>query len=109
MVALERELVETQPAAITADAIPLKLRRTGGTARQVFAMALIGTVVLALFASRDLVSWTERLGDNPAALTAQQLAAAWDDRMAALGLTRPHEMLRDGFRRLLDCRWGDPP
>ena len=109
MVALERELVETQPAAITADAIPLKLRRTGGTARQVFAMTLIGTLMLALFASRDLVSWTERLGDNPAGLTAQQLAAAWDDRMAALGLTRPHERLRDGFRRLLDWQWGSQP
>ena len=105
MVALERELVETRPSTISADAIPLKLRRTGGTARQVFAMTVIGTMMLALFASRDLVPWTERLGDTPAILTVQKLAATWDDHMAALGLTRPHEALRDGLRRLLDAQW----
>jgi hypothetical protein len=29
--------------------------------------------------------------------------------MAALGLTRPHEALRDTLRRLLDWQWGSPP
>ena len=106
MVALEREVVTpARSSTISADAIPLKLRRRGGTPRQVFAMAVIGTIVLALFASRDLAAWTERLGDNPAALTAQKLAAEWDDRMAALGLTAPHEALRDALRRLLDWQW----
>ena len=109
MVALEREIVETPPSTISADAIPLKLRRRGGTPRQVFAITLIGTLMLALFASRDLASWTERLGDGPAALVAQKVAATWDDHMAALGLTRPHELLRDGFRRLLDWQWGSQP
>ena len=105
MVALERELVQPTPSTISADAIPLELRRRGGTPRQVFGMTVIGTIVLALFASRDLASWTERLGDGPAALTAQTLAAEWDDRMAALGLTTPHEALRDGLRRVLDWQW----
>ena len=105
MVALERELSQPPAPTISADAIPLRLRRTGGTQRQVFAITLIGTLVLPLFASRDLVSWTERLGDTPAALTAQKIAAEWNDRMAALGLTRPHEALRDGLRRLLDASW----
>src|SRR5215470_9173863 len=106
MVALEREPIQAPPAStISADAIPLKLRRRGGTPRQVVAMTVIGTIVLALFASRDLVSWTERLGDSPIILTAQKLAAEWDDRMAVLGLTRPHEALRDLLRTGLDRQW----
>lgn len=109
MVALERELSQPAAPTISADAIPLKLRRRGGTPRQVFAMVIVGTTVLALFASRDLASWTERLGDSPTALQAQQLAAAWDDHMAALGLTGPHEALRDALRRFLDWQWGSPP
>jgi hypothetical protein len=109
MVALERELVETPQSTISADAIPLKLRRGGGTPRQVFAITIIGAAMLALFASRDVAAWTERLGDSPAALQTQQLAARWDDRMAALGFTRPHEALRDGLRRLLDWQWGSQP
>lgn len=96
-------------AAVSADAIPLKLRRAGGTPRQVFILTVIGTIALALFASRDLAGWTERLGDTPAVLTAQKIASGWDDRMAALGLTRPHEALRNGLRRLLDWQWGSPP
>ena len=65
MVAVERELSETPaPAAVpTADAIPLKLRRHGGTPRQVLALTVVGTLALALFASRDLPSWSDRLGD----------------------------------------------
>jgi|SRR3954469_21587121 len=109
MVALEREPVEPAAPTISADAIPLRLRRTGGTPRQVLAMTVVGVIVLALFASRDLASWTERLGDSPTAIAAQGVAAEWDDRMAALGLTRPHEALRDALRRLLDWQWGSPP
>ena len=105
MVALERELSQPAVPTISADAIPLKLRRNGGTPRQVFGLTIAGTIMLALFASRDLASWTERLGDSPAILTAQKVAAAWDERMAALGLTRPHETLRDSLRRLLDLQW----
>jgi soluble lytic murein transglycosylase-like protein len=103
MVAIQRE-PPPAAAAVSADAIPLKLRRRGGTPRQVFAIALIGTLTLALFASRDLASWSERLGDSPAALL-QGIAVAWDDRMAALGLTRPHEALRDFLRGALDRQW----
>jgi hypothetical protein len=105
MVALERDLSEPAAPAISADAIPLRLRRQGGTPRQVLAMTVIGAIVLALFASRDFVSWTERLGDTPVVLAAQKIAAEWDQDMAALGLTRPHEVLRDGLRRMLDEQW----
>src|SRR5213592_3150252 len=105
MVALERELSPPAVPTISADAIPLRLRRRGGSPRQVLTITVVGTIVLALFASRDLAGWTELLGDTPAVLAAQKIAAEWDQDMAALGLTRPHEALRDGLRRMLDASW----
>jgi hypothetical protein len=89
----------------SADAIPPRLRRGGGSPRQVFAIILIGTVVLAVLASRDLTSWTERFGDGRVAQTAQTLAAEWDGAMATLGVVRPHEGLRLALHRLLDWEW----
>jgi hypothetical protein len=111
MVAVERELSETPaPVAVsTADAIPLKLRRRGGTPRQVLALTVVGILALALFASRDLPSWTDRLGDGPVAERVQALASDWDRAMAALGLVEPHEALRRTVRHLLDWRWDSPP
>jgi hypothetical protein len=106
MVAVERERSETPSAApITADAIPLALRRRGASPRQVLAMTFVGILVLALFASRDLPSWAGRLGDGPLAERALALATEWDDAMQGLGLVRPHEALRDTIRRLLDAQW----
>ena len=92
-------------ATPSADAIPLRLRRSGGTPRQVFAITLVGTIVLALLASRDLPSWTERFGDGRIAQTAHSLAVEWDGAMARAGLVRPHEALRLAIRRLLDWEW----
>ena len=91
-----------EPAPLIPDAIPPELRRTGGTPRQVLAMCVIGTLVLGLFASRDLPSWTERFAD---AQTLQRRAADWDDSMAKLGLVRPHEALRAAITRLLEQGW----
>ena len=108
MVALERELTDRSPTVVaptTADAIPLALRRRGASARQVLAMTFVGMLALALFASRDLPSWSERLGDGPTGLAAQKMAARWDEAMASLGLTRPHVILRDLIRSLLDAQW----
>ena len=91
------------PAA--ADAIPPRLRQRGGTRRTVLVLSVVGSLVLALFASRDLPSWAERFADSPGAPTLQRLATAWDDRMAALGLTWPHETLRAAIRRALEATW----
>ena len=104
MVAVERELPVVAEAP-SADAIPLTLRYRGGSSRQVLAVALIGAVVLAMFASRDLVSWLDRVGDGPLLRPVQQAAAKWDRTMDRLGLTRPHEALRDAVRRVLDASW----
>src|ERR1700675_3535242 len=108
MVAIE---TEAAPASATpsADAIPIKLRRSGGTPRQVVALTLVGTLVLAVFASRDLSTWTERFGGGPVARSVQSLAAQWDSAMDKLRLTRPHDALRLAIRRLLDWEWGGPP
>jgi hypothetical protein len=108
MVAVETELTPAT-AAPSADAIPSKLRRSGGTPRQVFALTVAGTLVLAVFASRDLSTWTERFGDGAAAQTVHDLAAQWDGAMDRLGLTRPHDALRLAIRRLLDWEWCAPP
>jgi hypothetical protein len=110
MVAVEREPREPLPTAtatapVTADAIPLTLRRRGASAPQVLTMTLVGIFVLALFASRDLPSWVGGLGSGPLIDRAQALATQWDDRMASLGFTRPHDALRALIRRLLDAQW----
>ncbi|MBV9965327.1 MAG: hypothetical protein JO008_06500 [Alphaproteobacteria bacterium] len=108
MVALEREFREplpTAPSTIAADAIPLALRRRGVFAGQVLALTVIGVFALAFFASRDLPSWSERLGDGPVGLKLQTLATQWDDAMGSIGFTRPHEALRDLIRRCLDAQW----
>jgi len=104
MVAVESELTPTATAP-SADAIPLNLRRSGGTARQVFWLTLIGTIVLAVFASRDLTSWLNRLGDGPLLAPLQHAAAEWEGATAKLGLTDPHDALRLAIRRLLDWEW----
>src|SRR5439155_13692455 len=104
MAVIQGELTPTATATVT-DAIPHKLRRGGGSPRQVFALALVGAIVLTLFASRDLSSWLNRLGDGPIIAPLQHAAAEWDDAMATLGLVQPHEALRLAIHRLLDWQW----
>lgn len=108
MVALQKE-VPSVAVAPSADAIPLRLRRGGGAPRQVLAMALIGAIALAVFASRDLSSWLDRQGGGQIIEPLQHAAAQWDGAMDRLGLTRPHDAVRRAMRRLLDWQWGAPP
>jgi len=108
MVAVGGEL-PSHSAAPSADAIPLKLRRRGGSPRQVLALTLVGTLVLAVFASRDLSSWLDRMGGGPILEPIQRAAAQWDGAMDRLGLVRPHEALRGTIRQLLDWEWASPP
>ena len=107
MAVLERELADTPPQP-SADAIPTSLRRRGGSPRQFLVIALVGTAVLGLFASRDLSSWAERLS-GPMAEQAQNFAAGWDQAMTTLGLTRPYDTLRSTMGHFLDCRWDNGP
>jgi hypothetical protein len=111
MVALEKEFPRIAPAKPTpgGDAIPLSLRRTGGTPRQVLAMSVIGTLVLAVFAAPDLSSWLDRMGGGPVLETLQNAAAEWDAAMVRLGLTEPHEVIRATMRRVSEWRWGEAP
>ena len=109
MVAVERELSTTSPtaaaSAITADAIPLALRRRGASPRQVLAMTFVGLLVLALFASRDLPSWVGGIGNESLVEHAQAGAIKWDGAMESLGLVRPHEALRAWVAWALDVKW----
>ena len=104
MVAVEQEL-PVAASVPTADAIPLALRRRGGSPRQVLALTLVGSLALAVFASRDLSSWLDRMGHGPILAPLQHAATNWDDTMAVLGLTRPHEALRGAIGDLLDWKW----
>jgi hypothetical protein len=108
VVAIEEQLPAVAPApatTISADAIPVRLRAHGGTPRQVLALTLVGTLVLAVFASRDLATWLDRQGGGPVMEPLQHAAAQWDAAMDRLGLTRPHDVLRAAMRRLLDAQW----
>lgn len=110
MVALERELPVVEaaaaPAPPSADAIPAPLRRrASGTPWQVFAVALVGALALAMFASRDLSSWLNRLGDGPMLIPLQHAAAGWDRAMGRLGLTAPAAVLRRAIGDALDRQW----
>jgi len=107
MVAADSELPIARVAP-SADAIPPKLRRRGGSPRQVLAAVAIGSLVLAVFASRDLSTWLDRMGGGPVLAPLQHTAADWDGAMARLGLARPQEALRGTIRRLLDLEWDDP-
>lgn len=113
MVAVERERTRASAAVrrpgASADAIPLALRRNGGTPRQVLAMTVIGTLLLAVFAAPDLSSWLDRMGGGPVLEPLQNAAAEWQAAMTRLGLTEPHEAIRAAMRRALEWRWGDAP
>jgi hypothetical protein len=102
MVAVERRSPSGTPVA---DAIPLVLRRQGGTPRQVFAIAVIGTVTLAMFASHDLSTWLDRVGDNAMLIPLQHAAHSWDATMNRVGLDRPAAILREAIGSLLDKAW----
>src|SRR5581483_3745996 len=97
------------PSPSSSDAIPLALRRTGGTPRQVLAMAVIGTLLLAVFAAPDLSSWLDRMGGGPVLEPLQNAAAEWNAEVTRLGLTAPHEALRAAMQRAVEWRWGEAP
>ena len=105
MAALERPLPPLPAPPVSADAIPLTLRRRGGTPRQVFLTVAVGAIILALFASPDLPGWADRLGDGPIADAMRPIAQDWDRAMARLGFNRPHEGLRDAVQRMQEWRW----
>jgi len=109
MVALEKELPQTVAPPPGTDAIPLSLRRSGGTPRQVLAMSVIGTLLLAVFAASDLSSWLDRMGGGPVLEPLQNAAAEWNAAMARLDLTAPHEAIRAAMRVVLEWRWGESP
>jgi len=100
-------LTQSERAPLVTDAIPPTLRRRGANQRQLFAICLLGALVLASFASRDTPSWAEQLGDSAFDHRVRDIAGAWDSAMEQLGLTKPHEVLRAAMRDALDRQWGE--
>jgi len=92
-------------APLVTDAIPPALRRRGITPRQVLFTCLVGALLVALFASRDTPGWAERLGDTALDHRLRDIAGAWDETMEKLGLSMPHDRLRDAMQRALDRQW----
>jgi hypothetical protein len=75
------------------------------------ALTLVGTLVLGVFASRDLSSWLDRMGTGWGLVPLQHAAAEWDGAMTRLGLAAPFVVLRHAVERLRDLEWpsgGDP-
>ncbi|HZU91492.1 MAG TPA: hypothetical protein VE993_19735 [Stellaceae bacterium] len=108
MVAIERHSDQTRPAEVAPapiDAIPAGARRRTASPRQVFAVCALGALVLALLASRDLPSWADRLQDGPMSSLARTLAIGWNERIAPLGLTRPHRELHRALTWLRAQQW----
>jgi hypothetical protein len=96
----------SERAPLVTDAIPPALRRRGITQWQVLITCLVGALLVALFASRDTPGWAERLGDTALDHRLRDIAGGWDETMETLGLTAPHDRLRDAMQRALDWQWG---
>jgi hypothetical protein len=92
MVAIERQRDHTRSAGNT-EGIPAGARRRTASPRQVLAACVLGALVLALLASHDLPSWADRLGDGPLIPLVREIAIGWNERIAPLGVTRPHREL----------------
>ncbi len=93
-------------APLVTDAIPPVLRRRGVSQRQVLALALVGALAVALFASRDTPGWAERLGDSALDHRIRDIAGVWDATMDRAGLAVPHDRLREAMQHALDWQWG---
>jgi hypothetical protein len=98
-------MTQSERAPLVTDAIPAALRRRGITQRQVLVTCLVGALMVAVFASRDTPGWAERLGDTTLDHNLRSIAGAWDETMERLGLTAPHERLRNAIHRALDWQW----
>lgn len=107
MVALERQPLRqaSPPPPAGPDGIPVGARRRTVTGRQAFVACALGAALLSLFASRDLPGWADRLRDGPLTPLLRQVAIGWNDRLAGLDLTLPHEALRETVQRLQDLEW----
>ena len=105
MVAVENHVSPARlEPTISADAIPMRLRRRGASPRQVLAMTLIGAGAGGIRVARpgDLA---RPVRGGPVLEPLQQAATQWDGAMDRLGLTRPHDALRAAMRRSLDWQW----
>jgi len=76
-----------------------------GTPGQVLTGTLIAALMLALFASRGLQSWADAKGDSALAMLVGDLVERWSDGIERLGLTQPHDALRQDIRQVENAHW----
>ena len=76
-----------------------------GTPGQVLTGMIIACLVLALLASRGLQSWADAKGDSVVAMWVGDVVERWSDGMDRLGLTAPHDALRQLIRRMENGHW----
>jgi len=105
MALIEREKPRGTSHWSSTDGIPAGAKRRTGSPRQFFATCATAAVVLALFSSADMSSWSERADNQPFAEAAHEIVNLWSEDVARLGLTLPHQALRRTVRRLIELQW----
>jgi hypothetical protein len=105
MAAVELEKPDGRTHWSSADGIPAGAKRRTGSPRQVFATCTAAAVILALFSSADMASWSERADNQPFGEAAREIVNLWSEDVARLGLILPHQALRRTVRRLIELQW----
>ena len=82
-------------------------RSAHGTPAQVLIGTAIAALMLALFASRGLQSWADAKGDSALAMMVGDLVQNWSDGIERLGLTQPHDALRQDIRQVQNAHWSE--
>ncbi len=82
-------------------------REARGTPAQVLIGTVIAALMLALFASRGLQSWADAKGDSALATMVGDLVQRWSDGIERLGLTEPHDALRQDIRQVENAHWSE--
>ena len=77
------------------------------TPRGLLAVALLGSVLAALFGAVPLAAWTDALPDSPIAVPLQQAADTWRDVAQRIGFDRPYDVLRQAVRKAEGAHYGD--
>jgi len=77
------------------------------TPRGLLGVALIGSVVAALFGAMPLAAWVDALPDFPGVSTAQQTADGWREVARVLRLDGPYNALHRAVRDAEGARFGD--
>lgn len=77
------------------------------TPRGLLAVALVGSIVAAVFGAVPLAAWVDALPASPIVTAMQQATDAWRDLAQRGHLNRPYDVLRRAVRDAESARFGD--